>query len=110
MNELLDDYFARQKEIFDYFGYVEDWRVLPLSDMDGFYWTLNGEGPGTVMYAETEALLDNENGDYYLGEIYTQRHLPKWVYRGKDYTLVVVDTRVDMNQLLMVFNNSLEVP
>ena len=31
--ELLDRYFALQAEIFAYFGYVEDWRVIPLDDL-----------------------------------------------------------------------------
>ena len=30
--KLLDQYFKLQKEIYDYFGYKEDWVVIPLYD------------------------------------------------------------------------------
>lgn len=33
----LDDYFALQQAIFQYFGYREDWRILPLDDCREFY-------------------------------------------------------------------------
>ena len=106
----LDDYFALQKQIYDYFGYFEDWRVIPLEDNREHFWRLDGEGPGTVRFAETEALLDDEEMNYYEDDIYTQRHLQKWVYRGKDFTMVCVDTHTDGNQFLRVFDNAKERP
>ncbi len=39
----LDEYLALQKEIFDYFGYVEDWAVLPIDDRRDFYWFQEGK-------------------------------------------------------------------
>ena len=53
--------------------------------------------------------LLNSDGDYYQNEIYTQRFLPKWVYRGKEYTMICVDTRTDGNTFLQVFDNSKEI-
>jgi hypothetical protein len=47
-------------------------------------------------------------GDYYQNDIYTNRFLPKWVYRGPEYTMIVVDTHTDGNQLLQVFANDKE--
>jgi hypothetical protein len=47
--------------------------------------------------------------DGYAAEIYTQRFLPKWVYRGAEYTMVCVDTRTDGNKFLMVFDNKKEI-
>ena len=112
--KLLDDYFALRDQVFEYFGYVEVWRVLPLDDSRQFYWRLDGEGPGMVRFAETESALsaDDEDDDqeYYEVEIYTQRHLPKWVYRGAEYTMIVVDTHTDGNQLLQIFANAKERP
>jgi len=108
--ELLDRYNALRAEVFAYFGYAEDWRVLPLDDAREYFWQLDGEGPGVVRFAKTEQELESEEGDYYENEIYTQRHLPKWVYRGADYTMVVVDTHTDGNQFLQVFANANERP
>lgn len=45
----------------------------------------------------------------YSNEIYTQRFLPKWVYRGKDYTMICVDTHTDGNKFLQIFDNSKEI-
>jgi len=106
--KLLEDYFDLQKKVFDYFGYVEDWRVIPLDDARHYFWRLDGEGPGQVRYANTENELDDQSLNYYEGEIYTQRHLPKWVYRGEEFTMVCVDTHTDGNKFLMVFDNSKE--
>ena len=108
--ELLDEYLALQKALFGYFGYVEDWRVLPIDDARQYYWRLDyrGTGGGEVYYADTVKELQDETGNYYSNEIYTQRHLPKWVYRGKDYTMIVVDTHTDGNQLLQIFDNAKE--
>ena len=100
-------YFAVQKEIYEYFGYVEDWRVIPLSDCRKFYWHLEGDGPGTVYYANTPE--DVATGEGYSDTIYTQRLLPKWVYRGPEFTMVFCDPGVDGNKFLRVFDNAKEV-
>lgn len=107
----LDDYLALQKQVHDYFGYVEDWRVLPVDDRREYYWRLNqmSDGGGNVEYGETIAALNNEEAaNYYEDEIYTQRHLPKWVYRGAEFTMICVDTHTDGNQFLAIFNNAKE--
>lgn len=105
--KLLDDYFALQQQILDYFGYVEDWVAIPLDDGRAFFWHLRGEGPGTLEFADGALKLGT--GEGYEHEIYTQRFLPKWVYRGADYTMVCVDTRTDGNKFLMVLDNAKEV-
>lgn len=105
--KIMDDYFELRHQILQHFGYAEDWRILPLSDARSYYWHLDGEGPGTVKFAETEEKLASD-GDYYENEIYTQRHLHKYVYRAADYTLIVVDTHADGNKLLQVFDNAKE--
>ena len=110
--KLLIKYFDLQKEIFDYFGYVEDWKSIPLEDATEFYWQLNenSDGSGSVRFSENaQKLQDEEAGDYYENEIYTQRFLPKWVYRGKDYTMICVDTHCDGNKFLQIFDNAKEL-
>ena len=107
--QLLNEYFALQKQIYDHFGYVENWKVIPLDDATEYFWCLNGEGyGGSVHFADTEEDLEQEDGNYYVNEIYTQRFLSKWVYRAEDYTLVCVNTGTDGNVFLQVFDNSKE--
>ena len=70
--KLLDEYFKLQKEIYEYFGYVEDWKVIPIDDGRKHYWRLNGEGRGgELCYADTLEELIAEEGNYYQVEIYT---------------------------------------
>jgi len=108
--QMLDDYMNLQKQLFDYFGYVEDWCVIPIDDARQYHWQIIGsESDGCVRFAEHKGTLeDEENEDYYENTIYTQRFLPKWVYHGKDYTMICVDTHVDGNKLLQIFSNELE--
>jgi hypothetical protein len=113
--KLLNDYFRLRLELFDYFGYVENWKAIPVDDATMYYWKLSGESFGDegysneVLFADTLEELESQDGNFYSNEIYTQRHLPKWVYRGADYTMVVVDTHVDGNKFLQIFDNSKEV-
>jgi len=103
----LDKYFTLQQEIYDYFGYVEDWVVIPIDDAREYVWQLY---PDSVRFAETtEVLQDEDTETYYEHEIYTQRFLPKWVYRGEDYTMICVDTRTDGNKFLQIFDNKKEI-
>jgi hypothetical protein len=106
--KLLKDYFTMQKQVHDYFGYVEDWVSIPIDDATDYIWHLTGEGSGdAVRFAEK--LTDFATGEYYENLIYTQRFLPKWVYRGEDYTMICVDTRTDGNKFLQIFDNSKEL-
>lgn len=109
--KLLDDYFKIQKEIYDYFGYKEDWVVIPIDDARQYYWHLTNEGYGDkVLFAKDKNnVFEGTNEDGYSNEIYTQRFLPKWVYRGKDFTMICVDTHTDGNKFLQIFDNSKEI-
>lgn len=104
--EKLDRYFSLQKEIYEYFGYVEDWVVFPIEDTRDHFWHVD-EKIGRVRFWKNYEDLKSEN--YFENSIYTQRHLPRWVYRGEDYTMIVVDTRTDGNKFLQIFTNALEV-
>ena len=109
--ELFEQYDNVKQQIFDYFGYVEDWRVLPLVFDTGYFWYLTGsEQDGWIVFAGTvEQLKDEDSGNYYENEIYTQRHLAKWFYRGEDYTMICVDTHCDGNRYLQILSNDKEV-
>ena len=107
--KLLDDYFKIKKEIHDYFGYQEDWVVIPLDDARECYWNLN-EYEGEVKFAENkENVFNGTMEDGYMNEIYTQRFLDKYVYRTEHFTMICVDTNTDGNKFLQVFDNSKEI-
>lgn len=113
--KLLDEYFAKEKEIHDYFGYKEDWVKIPLNDSTMYYWHLIGDG--SEGYGKAKIIFQEEpltaeqvaDGDAtYSSLVYPQRFLPKWVYRTKDYTLICEDTRTDGNKFLSIFDNKKE--
>lgn len=105
----LDDYNDSIAKVHEYFGYVEDWCAIPIEDSREYYWRLDGDGPSSVWFAEDAGALDNEDSDdVYRDEIWTQRFLPKWVYRGAEYTMIVVDTHIDGNKVLRIFENAKE--
>ncbi|MAH32740.1 MAG: hypothetical protein CMG78_12165 [Marinobacter sp.] len=95
--QLLDDYLALQKQLYEYFGYVEDWVAIPIDDAREYFWWCDGNN---VHFAETEKELESQEGQYYVNEIYTQRFLPKWVYEADDFTMICVDTHTDGNKFL----------
>jgi hypothetical protein len=105
--DLLKTYFEIQKQIYDYFGYVEDWVKIPLDDSTDYWWILDEAG-STVRFSENKETIWN-GAESYENCIYTQRFLPKWVYRAKDYTMICVDTRCDGNHFLQVFDNTKEI-
>lgn len=110
--KLLDEYFELQKRIYDHFGYKEDWRVIPLLDGTMFSWILSQDeaGRGTLFYADIPFTVELiQSGEWYSCTIYTQRFLPKWVYRADDCTMVSIDTRTDGNKFLIILDNEKEL-
>jgi len=111
MLAMIDQYNAAKQAIFDHVGYVEDWVVIPLNDDREMFWRLEGgEGfGGSLRYAETEGdLNDPAESACYVDEIYTQRFLPKWVYRGAEFTIVCCNPGVDGNKFLRILDNTKE--
>ena len=117
LKESIDQYFTLMTQIHEAFGYEEDWVVIPMDDAREYVWCLNAlydengiARSGDVRFAESEGeLMDEEAGQYYSNEIYTQRFLPKYVYRTEDYTMICVDTHTDGNKYLQIFDNTKEV-
>lgn len=110
---IIEQYFALQEEVFKYFGYTQDWKVIPLDPQLATHWMICGpENSGSTKVAYSDQSFTKElikaGSKLYGGTIYTQRFLPKWVYRGEKYTMVSVDTHSDDNKVLMVFENALE--
>lgn len=104
MSDIIDDYFKLQQKIYDHFGYVEDWVVIPIDDRRAYYWCMDDT---EVTYAETiEKLMDEDAADYYSDEVYHQRFLPRSVYEAEDMTMIVVDTHTDGNKFLAIYDNA----
>jgi hypothetical protein len=118
---LLKAYFDLQTQIHEHFGYKEDWVSIPLDDQTDQYWMVIEDRLGGGRYAYSPTPFNREmieaGTEIYGGWIYTQRFLPKWVYRAEnctgvnsaeDCTMVCADTKTDGNKFLMVFDNEKE--
>lgn len=46
--ELYDKFEESRQAVFDYFGYVEDWVVIPLDDKTDYFWELDQNENGGV--------------------------------------------------------------
>lgn len=105
--KLLDEEQRIRQEIFDYFGYKEDWKVLPFDDGREFYWFLDGD---EVRFNPSKVdLLQDDNDTGYSNVIWNYRHLPKQEYRGEKYTMLIVDTQTDDNKFLQIFDNTKKI-
>lgn len=105
---ILQKYLDAEQKVFNYFGYFEDWRRLPIVDSTAYFWRVDTDEKEWVLFSTSEEKLNTAIGDYCLEDIYTQRHLSKLVYRGADFTMICVNTHTDGNQFLRVFDNSKE--
>lgn len=102
--ELLERYKELERRLHDYFGYQEDWHVYAIQDHRDSYWHIRD---GDVEFADKEEDVGIDNGYSY--EIRNDRFLPKSVYVGVDYTMILVDTHTDGNQFLAIFSNAMRV-
>ena len=111
--DLVEKFFSLEEELCKSFGYQHDWRIFPIVDSRNYYWRLDSkidDKARDVSYAKTvEDLNDEAKGNYYQADVYTYRHLDKWVFRTEKYTMVLMDTHSDGNVFLSIFDNSKEV-
>ena len=114
----VDSFFNQREDILEYFGYVEDWAIIPLANSTYLYWRLIAHSNGDlrsgkncfVQFADTvEDLKSGDEDKSYFNEVWPNRHLPKWVYPTEEYTMICVDTQTDGNKFLQIFLNSKEV-
>lgn len=111
MKKELEDYFNLLADIHRKFGYVEDWGIFPMVDDRDAYWFIRANtsdirSGGTVTFSYDPSFPEDA---YYENEIYTYRHLTKYVYETEDYTMVLVDTHADNNIFLQILSNDKRV-
>ena len=102
--KLLDGYFKMQKEIYDYFGYEEDWMEMPLVNHSNYHWKLTY---GKVLFGENREVIGSKRGGYWSSDRWSERQAPK-VYKTKEYTMVCVEDPYG-NRKLLIFDNEKEI-
>lgn len=101
--KLLQNYEKALQEIYDHVGFVEDYVIYPINDNTDYFWDCDGE---TIFFADTKEEFEEEDGNYYESEVYTQRFYSKWIYEGKDFTMIFEDTHTDGMKYFAIFDNT----
>lgn len=108
----LDDYFAAERKVHDFFGFEGCWRVFPLEDMRKCFWYVDEDGQEVKFDYSEEPFLDKDLGPQYSNSIISPDFSPEdspGVYRKDGYTMIVVDTQCDGNKFLAIFDNTKEM-
>ena len=103
--KLIKNYQNALDAIYEHVGFVEDYVVCPIDDQTGCFWFTDGE---MVKYAETLEEM-NSDGAYYKDDIYKQRFYQKWIYEGKDLTMIFCEPHVDGMKWWRIFDNKKKI-
>lgn len=101
--------FDNAKQVlYDHVGFKEDWVIYPIINRTEMFWKIT-TNQKEVRFAETKSKFISSDGQYYFNDIYTQRFYKKWVYRGKEFTMIFVDTRINGNKFFAFYSNNKEI-
>lgn len=102
--EQLDRYNKVLNEIYDYFGFKEDWTIWPIDDRRQYWWQVNRNE--VHFYTSKDAYENNDESRSFTNEILHHRFYPNSIYKGEKYTMIAVDTQTDGNKFLAIYDNS----
>lgn len=102
----LDDYFAAEKKVHEYFGYEGHWHTYPLDDKRDCFWCINGNE--VLFDDDEECFKDPDLGPQY-SDVIISNDEKRLIYCKGKYTMMVVDTQCDGNKFLAIFDNSKEI-
>jgi hypothetical protein len=102
---LLKQYFKLQQEIYKYFGYVEEWQVLPIDDRTSFYWDVVID-EGSVRFSLVDPVVQELTENQLFEDELLIRPSTGSTYHSNGYTMIAVDTRTDGNKFLAIYDNT----
>lgn len=105
--KILNEYNKAKQAIYDHVGFKEDWVTYPINDCTDMFWQIRENKD--VKYANTIKEFNSDNEDYYIDDIYTQRFYDKWIYKGKQFTMIFCDPHVDGMKYFRIFDNKMRV-
>jgi len=96
--ELLENYNKSLKAIFDHVGYKYGDESDGINDYTDEFWDFDTE---SVSYADTEKEFEEEDGNYYVSDIYNEH-----IYVGELITLIICNSDFDNTRINCIFDNS----
>jgi hypothetical protein len=100
---IIENYEKSLQAIYDHVGFEESWVVAPIDDQTDKYWNYDDD---SVYFADSIDEFKTEDGNFYSDEIYKQRFYDKWVYEGKDFTMIFCNPSVDGMKWFRIFDNN----
>jgi hypothetical protein len=100
---IIKNYQDSLQAIYDHVGFTESWVVYPIDDQTDMFWNIYDK---EAHYAYSIEDLKNGEDNYYNDSIYTQRLYNKWIYEGKEYTMIFCDPHVDGMKWFRIFDNT----
>jgi hypothetical protein len=94
---MFDEYFRLGKEIHEYFGYVEDWSVIPMEDARSLWWAVVDD---TLVFYHSPLVMDVLKS----GKFRTSYTFQIW--EADEYTMISADTHTNGNKFLFVLDNA----
>lgn len=131
--KIIKNYEKALQAIYDHVGFVEikshtgiknfddctEYTLAKVIDSTGFIWEVEDHGESTrafhvvghVYYAKTKE--EFSSFDYRIEEVRTERFYKKWIYRGKEFTLIVIEDFLSpyiyVVRYFRLFDNSKEI-
>jgi hypothetical protein len=105
--ELVENYNKSLELIYEHVGFKEDWVVYPIDDCIEMYWKVDDDS--VYFSSSIEGLTDEDEDDLYINHIYKQLFYNKWIYEGKDLTMIFCDSGVDGMKYFRLFDNKKKI-
>lgn len=107
IKNLLNRYQEIEQQIYNYFGYEEEWRKMPLDDCTEYFWCFDGNGNVHYCEAKNKTLAKEiiKKGEH----SYSDKIRKNIIHIKCDLTLICLNTNCDFNVFLSIFDNSKEI-
>lgn len=99
--KLIKNFNETLNKLYNHVGFVPDWVICPIDDCTDKFWYVDNDN---CKYANTEEQFYSD-GDYYLDDIYKQCFYSKYVYKGKELTMVMCNPHDDGVCYFRFFDN-----
>jgi len=105
--ELINNYNNAIKALYDHVGFDKDWDDFPLDNRTNMFWKVD-ESNNCIYYAENMEEM-HPDGDYYKDRLYRNKTCKKYEYKGKNMTMILVDTDFHGYKFSAFYDNDKEV-
>lgn len=104
---LMETFEKTRDALYEHVGFKESYAVCQIDDRTEMFWIINKE-ENKVRFADEQTTLFSDE-KFYEDEISGLSFYNKTIYRGKKYTMIIVNTHVDGNCFFAFYDNKKEI-